>query len=370
MRWLRHMASSRRDARLLRLRTQHGLWGYGFWWLTLEIVAEHVPPGSSAAGLAWPLAVWAGELGVKRQLVPRGFLMLADLGLIRYEISACQPQDARWLTSLPGPSPCGILPHPETVSSDLVPLGTSDLVPGGTSSHHDSAEKSGTSEISTPDSVPGGTSSRDYVPKGVPKGVPSGTYSFPQSCPSRDINHVHRGTRGAPRWHCVEIINLAKYHDEYMQRRMRGDATTPESVGSGVRSRSEHGLILSSLDSPLLESLEGRELSPSPTPPSLKGGRVWQNATGEKRKTEGERPAWQQCLWHPRASGVVCLLPAVGAIGRQGRRLCRWHLHVEQAGLVPTPEALAAWLEHERPYRTKRTPAEIWALSTHEGPRD
>jgi len=42
MRWFKHIASSRNDESLSVLLDEFGLEGYGFWWMTLEIIAEKV----------------------------------------------------------------------------------------------------------------------------------------------------------------------------------------------------------------------------------------------------------------------------------------------------------------------------------------
>jgi hypothetical protein len=58
MKWFRHMTASHDDEKLALLQAEFGLEGYGFYWLTLEIIAKQMEPGSDKTFVEYPIAIW------------------------------------------------------------------------------------------------------------------------------------------------------------------------------------------------------------------------------------------------------------------------------------------------------------------------
>jgi uncharacterized phage protein (TIGR02220 family) len=64
MRWFKHLTDSHDDEKLVSLRTKHGLEGYGFWWLLIEIVAKQTGKTDDKFSVAYPVSHWLRLTGV------------------------------------------------------------------------------------------------------------------------------------------------------------------------------------------------------------------------------------------------------------------------------------------------------------------
>ncbi len=58
MKWFRHQTDSHTDEKLALLQAEFGLEGYGFYWLTLEIIAKQMEPGSDKTFVEYPISFW------------------------------------------------------------------------------------------------------------------------------------------------------------------------------------------------------------------------------------------------------------------------------------------------------------------------
>jgi len=58
MRWFKHMTNSRNDEKLAELLATHGLEGYAFWWLLLEVIGAAVEKDHGPE-LTYPITQWA-----------------------------------------------------------------------------------------------------------------------------------------------------------------------------------------------------------------------------------------------------------------------------------------------------------------------
>lgn len=58
MKWFKHLTESHDDEKLALLQAEFGLEGYGFYWLTLEIIAKQMAPGSEKTFVEYPITIW------------------------------------------------------------------------------------------------------------------------------------------------------------------------------------------------------------------------------------------------------------------------------------------------------------------------
>ena len=64
MKWFKHMADSADDEKLAKLIGQHGMEGYGLWWLMLEVVAKQMPKDGTKCDVTYPLSYWMRLTGI------------------------------------------------------------------------------------------------------------------------------------------------------------------------------------------------------------------------------------------------------------------------------------------------------------------
>lgn len=86
MRWLKHLTKLRNDEKVVSLRESHGLEGYGFYLMLLEIVAENIE-GDSEAIVTYSLQHWANIIGIYKPKTKKLFQCCSSLGLIDVEFS-------------------------------------------------------------------------------------------------------------------------------------------------------------------------------------------------------------------------------------------------------------------------------------------
>lgn len=70
MRWFKHLTRSHEDEKLLQLRSDFGLSGYGFYWLVIEMIAQNMDKTDNTS-LTFPLKIWAKLLQVRSDFVLR-----------------------------------------------------------------------------------------------------------------------------------------------------------------------------------------------------------------------------------------------------------------------------------------------------------
>lgn len=63
MRWFKHLSGSHDDEKMALLQAELGLEGYGFYWLTLEVIARQMNGGSDKTFVEYPLKIWRNTYG-------------------------------------------------------------------------------------------------------------------------------------------------------------------------------------------------------------------------------------------------------------------------------------------------------------------
>lgn len=58
MKWFKHQTASHTDEKLALLQAEFGLEGYGFYWLTLELIAKQMEAGSDKTFVEYPISFW------------------------------------------------------------------------------------------------------------------------------------------------------------------------------------------------------------------------------------------------------------------------------------------------------------------------
>ena len=76
------MTASSRDEKLGSLVGEHGLEGYGFWWILLEQIAAQMEGGSSKCSVTYPLKKWASSCEVSTRKWQKFAKTLSDLKLV------------------------------------------------------------------------------------------------------------------------------------------------------------------------------------------------------------------------------------------------------------------------------------------------
>ena len=87
MRWLKHMTATRRDEKVAAFLDQAGLEGYGFWWMLLEVIAEHMQQGNPKCSATYSLPQWSRLLYSHHHRVSKHLGNLEGNGLVtlKYE---------------------------------------------------------------------------------------------------------------------------------------------------------------------------------------------------------------------------------------------------------------------------------------------
>lgn len=79
------MTASRRDERIAALIDKAGYEGYGFYWGTVEIVAEQVPPGSNKFEVGYSPKRWGQLLGCHHNKAEKYLRELGVHGLVTFK---------------------------------------------------------------------------------------------------------------------------------------------------------------------------------------------------------------------------------------------------------------------------------------------
>ncbi len=58
MKWLKHMTAANRDEKLMLLRDEFGMEGYGIYWVILEVISEQITPEKPNPELTLPERKW------------------------------------------------------------------------------------------------------------------------------------------------------------------------------------------------------------------------------------------------------------------------------------------------------------------------
>ena len=93
MRWLKHMAATRKDEKIARLISKQGMAGYGLYWSVVEIIAAALDPKTHPEpSLSYPLSKWAAELQIHPPNVRRQLAAIAAEGLLTMSCSPAGDQ--------------------------------------------------------------------------------------------------------------------------------------------------------------------------------------------------------------------------------------------------------------------------------------
>ena len=76
------MTASNSDEKLSKLVGEHGLEGYGFWWILLEQIAGQMEGGSAKCSVTYPLKKWASSCEVSTRKLQKFLKTLSELGLV------------------------------------------------------------------------------------------------------------------------------------------------------------------------------------------------------------------------------------------------------------------------------------------------
>lgn len=86
MRWIKHMTASRQDEKVARLMSEYGPYGYGLWWMVLEVVAARIE-GNSHPAVTYPVSTWSHLLSLRGSHVRQAIAKLAVTHLVTAEWS-------------------------------------------------------------------------------------------------------------------------------------------------------------------------------------------------------------------------------------------------------------------------------------------
>jgi hypothetical protein len=83
VRWFKHITDSHEDEKLAQVISKHGLEGYGFWWLLLEIIGKQTGKDDDKCSVTYPMTVWLRISGFYHHKKFRDLVVtLHDLSLI------------------------------------------------------------------------------------------------------------------------------------------------------------------------------------------------------------------------------------------------------------------------------------------------
>ena len=82
MRWFKHLSASNADEKLGCLIDEHGLEGYGLWWILLEQIATQMGGEGDKCLVTYPLRKWTRSCQVSTRKFQKFTKTLAELGLI------------------------------------------------------------------------------------------------------------------------------------------------------------------------------------------------------------------------------------------------------------------------------------------------
>ncbi len=99
-----------------------------------------------------------------------------------------------------------------------------------------------------------------------------------------------------------------------------------------------------------------------PHPATWLSERRWEDEDPtETGMREGPKSSSSTCNYH--TNGLRCELPFCFRVGRSVR--CRWHHYLDNhvGTIIATFEGFQEWLDTTQPFKTKKTPAELWTMA-------
>lgn len=86
MRWFKHLTEASHDEKLADVLAEHGLEGYGFWWLLVETVALQMNK-TERCELEYSIAIWSRKLYASRKKTVELLQVFSEKNLVFLESS-------------------------------------------------------------------------------------------------------------------------------------------------------------------------------------------------------------------------------------------------------------------------------------------
>lgn len=87
MKWFKHLTASHTDEKLALLQAEFGLEGYGFYWLTLEVIAKQMEPGSDKTFVEYPITFWRKTYGFSPKKLRKFVAFCSEFEIFSVEFS-------------------------------------------------------------------------------------------------------------------------------------------------------------------------------------------------------------------------------------------------------------------------------------------